>query len=335
MRAILFLCIFIPTSVFAVKGEYADEQFELKSSCKLKFFAEQAGEILSGTCTASYMGNKSFVTAEHCQDSLIRSFMLSSRENGPEKPYVICDGGEKIPLTRSDKLDGNSLDYAQDIAFFKTESDPKVSPIKMASSTEQVNDMMENNECYFNGYGLDNDDKHGELRAAKVKSFNAKVFSLFGGSNPFMFEIGGGNTADHGDSGGPVYCLNDKGEPIHMGVIHGNEKGSSYTKVERVTQSPELVQFYLNNENPNMDMIKKGIRVKTMCEDMLKCSNAMKELGGLSSDVGDIVSVLSKQTSSIFTNIVQGENVELQTIDQLWDELYKFWDTQDCYDKLY
>jgi hypothetical protein len=329
---ILLMLVF---SAWAIKGEYAPKKFQLPSTCLLKFSIIEKGQTLSGSCSASFLGNKTFITAEHCHKSLETSFSQGTEINGPELPVVICAPDAPVKLSYTHSVNGLGLDHSQDIALFKVEKNPTIDPIKLAKDSPEIDQLMTNNDCYINGYGLDNDNKHGVLRAAKVKAFQPKVFSLFGTNNPSMFQIGGGNSADHGDSGGPSFCLDKKGKPVLTGIIHGTDKGSSFTKIERISQVKTLIDFYLNSPTPDLELLKQANKTSNLCTNVMTCLDIMKKSGQLTQDVGNVIAALVQQNEINYSKMVKGQNVELNSFTQTWEEMKNFYVDQGCYEIVY
>jgi hypothetical protein len=94
MKWVLYLQIIISFSAFAIKGEYTNDH-DLPSTCKLTFFVKREGKILVGTCSGSFIGNKTFITAEHCYDDVVSNQEDFNSHELPQNSFFTCPGSEK------------------------------------------------------------------------------------------------------------------------------------------------------------------------------------------------------------------------------------------------
>ena len=72
-----------------------------------------------------------------------------------------------------------------------------------------------------------------------------------------------------------------------------------------------------------------------MCKSLQECSEALKKINQLTADTDKILVELFKKTQDQKTQIIyHGEKSDVKLKD-LWEEMIKQWEKNDCYNKLY
>jgi hypothetical protein len=334
MKWTLILTIFITYSAFGVKGEYV-QHHDLSSTCKLTFFVKHEDKILTGTCTGSFIGNKTFITAEHCYDDVVTNQEKFKSQQLPEKSFFTCPGSEKKHVVKDFfPMKNSRLNELQDIALIKVEEDVEAKALALPKSHEEIEATLKNTEnCYISGYGLDNDDKYGVLKTARVTNLENNprdIFSVGSSQRVRLRE----NYADHGDSGGPLYCETPNGTVL-IGVVHGGVKGVKFGDIEKVNAALEWIAYHRDHPDSKEELFHQLMVTTDMCHSLLECSEAMKNISLLTSDTDEIMKKLMKQTEDQRTEVLYGNEKSVVKLKDLWDEMLKEWQRNDCYKKLY
>jgi Trypsin len=336
VKLYLILLFLISYPALAIKGEYADKSHELASTCKLvlKIFDPVKNKVLSGLCSSSFVGKKSFLTAAHCLSDTNQA--LSDHKKGlvPEAPYFQCPQSEThYPLISTVDISsgGNGSDY--DFGMIKVKDSPSIPEIRSPASTQEADELLQDmTKCFINGYGLDNEEKYGTLRAAQVIDLDTKPLSL--GSAPPMVRVKK-NFGDHGDSGGPMYC-NGKDGPVLIGVIHGKQKSSiQFSDIHRVDKVTDWLSYHRNNENSSNEKFAKIARLEETCQSIDECFAKLEGAAKLSKDMSLILKALNKNVRDVKSKAVAGNEVTQKELDKSWDEMIEVWEKQDCYKVLY
>jgi hypothetical protein len=85
----------------------------------------------------------------------------------------------------------------------------------------------------------------------------------------------------------------------------------------------------------NEDLFKLVNRSSSMCQSLQECSDALKKINQLTVDTDKIMRQLMKETQDQRAEILyHGEKSDVKLKD-LWEEMIKQWEKNDCYKKLY
>ena len=333
MRILLYLTVFVSTSVLAIKGETLLGH-DLASTCKLTFYVKEGPKVMIGTCTGSFLGNKTFITAEHCFDDVIKNQELNHKKELTQTSFFTCPGSDKkYDVKELFPMKNSGLDEQQDMALMKVSTEVDAQPISLPSSPEAMEEALKDKEnCYISGYGLDNEEKYGVLKTARLAVVDNRPLDLFNSGSSHRVRLSK-NYADHGDSGGPLYCETPQG-PVLIGVVHGGIKGIKFSDIEKLSITLEWINFHRNNVETNEDLFKLVNRTSSMCKFLEECSEALKKINQLTADTDKIMNLLMKQTQDQRTEILyHGEKSDVKLKD-LWEEMIKQWEKNDCYQKI-
>lgn len=334
MRTLPLLLLVFSTCAWAVKGEYV-EGHDLTSTCKLTFFVKQDEKVLTGTCTASFVGNKTFVTAEHCYEDVATNQEMVKNKNLPHDSYFTCPGSDKKYIAKNlFPMKFSGLDEIQDIAVIKVEEEVDAKPILLPRTSEELETALKDTKnCFVSGYGLDNENKYGVLRTARLTNVENRPLDIFNSGNRNRVRIRG-NYADHGDSGGPLYCETPEGV-ILIGVVHGGMKGLTFSDIEKLNIGLEWITYHKNFDVDDEEAFKKVLRNADMCNSLIECSEAMKKINALTADTDKIMKALLKESEDARTQILIGGEVSTVKLSELWEEMLREWERNDCFKKLY
>ena len=334
MKWLLYLQIIISFSAFAIKGEYINDH-DLSSTCKLTFFVKREDKILVGTCSGSFIGNKTFITAEHCYDDVVSNQEDFKSHELPQNSFFTCPGSEKKYVIKNlFPMKNSRLNELQDIAMMKVEDEVDAKSISLPKSSEEAESALKDTKnCYISGYGLDNDDKYGVLKTARVANLEnhpKDIFSVGSSQRVRLRE----NYADHGDSGGPLYCETPSGT-ILMGVAHGGVKGVKFGDIEKINEALEWIAYHRDHVYSSEELFRQLMVNTDLCHSLGQCSDAMKKIGALASDTDKIMMKLIKKSDQERIEILfGGEKSNVKLLD-LWEEMIKEWQRNDCFKKLY
>jgi hypothetical protein len=333
MKILLYLSVLVSTSVLAIKGETLLGH-DLASTCKLTFYVKEGPKVMVGTCTGSFLGNKTFITAEHCFDDVFKNKELNHKKELSQTSFFTCPGSDKkYDVKELFPMKNSGLDEQQDMALMKVSTEVDAQPIALPSSPEAMEEALKDKDnCYISGYGLDNEEKYGVLKTARLADVNNRPLDLFNSGSSHRVRLSK-NYADHGDSGGPLYCETPKGTVL-IGVVHGGIKGIKFSDIEKLSISLEWINFHRNNVETNEDLFKLVNRTSSLCKSLEECSEALKKINQLTADTDKIMNLLMKQTQDQRTEILyHGEKSDVKLKD-LWDEMIKQWEKNDCYQKI-
>ena len=334
MKILLLLTAFISTSVLAIRGETI-QGHDLASTCKLTFYVKQDAKVLVGTCTGSFIGKKTFITAEHCFEDVAKNQELFHKKLIPDSSFFTCPGSDKkyeVQDLFPNKFSG--LDEMQDMAIMKVKNDVDANPISLPKSPEAMElALIDKEHCYISGYGLDNEEKYGVLKTARLTQVDNRPLDLFNSGSRHRVRLSQ-NYADHGDSGGPLYCETDQG-PVLIGVVHGGIQGTKFSDIEKLSITLDWISFHRDHGDKNEDMFKLVNRTGSMCKSLVECSEALKKINQLTTDTDKIMVQLMKQTQDQRTQILYGGEKSDVKLKDLWNEMIKQWEKNDCYNKLY
>lgn len=331
----LFLGLFISVNAQAVKGEYASKEHELPQSCKLTFSAEVNGKIYDAICTASFIGNKTFSTAEHCEKYINDHLMLLESKKVKEAPYFECPGiKRKIFVKETFPIKDARLSEGFDLALMKVDDEvPEIKPLSLPKTKGEVEDLLKDpKKCYVNGYGRDNEGKSGTLRAIQVVEWDARPFGVPGVTTQ-SFKLMK-NYAQSGDSGGPMYCY-DGERPVLVGVVHGGRGDEDYSIIEKITEGLDWMYFVKDNPSPEIQDFRSFIRMEDKCAAVIECFNKLESAAALSQDLKNILKVLTTDLQKMKFQLSQGKGLDMKQIDSTWEAFDSEWEKQNCYEVLY
>lgn len=334
MKWLLYLHLIISFSAFAIKGEYIQDH-DLSSTCKLTFFVKQEGKILTGTCTGSFIGNKTFITAEHCYDDVATNQEMFKSQQLPQNSFFTCPGSDKKYVVKNlFPMKNSHLNELQDMAIIKVEDEVDAKSIALPKSSEEIETALKDTKnCYVSGYGLDNDEKYGVLKTARVTNLEnhpKDIFSVGSSQRVRLRE----NYADHGDSGGPLYCETPTGT-ILMGVVHGGVKGVKFGDIEKINAALDWMAYHRDHVDSSEELFNQLMINTDLCHSLGKCSDAMKKISQLTSDADKIMMKLLKQSEEQRVEVLYGNEKSKVKLDDLWEEMIKEWQRNDCFKKLY
>jgi hypothetical protein len=334
MKTLLLLTALFSTSVFAIKGETI-QGHDLSSTCKLTFYVKQGDKVQVGTCTGSFLGNKTFITAEHCFEDVSKNLELNQKKALPETSFFTCPGSDKkYHVKELFPMKNSGLDEMQDIALMKVSSEVEAKPLSLPKSSDAMEEALKDKDnCYISGYGLDNEEKYGVLKTARLADVNNRPLDLFNSGSSHRVRLSQ-NYPDHGDSGGPLYCETAQG-PVLIGVVHGSITGAKFCDVEKLSITLEWINFHRDHAETNEDLFRLVNRTGSMCKSLVECSEALKKISQLTADTDKIMVELMKKTQDQRTQILYNGQKSDVKLKDLWDEMIKQWEKNDCYNKLY
>lgn len=330
----IFILLVVPHA-HAVKGTYASKEHELAQSCKLTFSAEVNGKIFNAICTASFIGNKTFSTAEHCEKYISDHFALLESKKVKEAPYFECPGVErKIFVKEAFPIKDARLTEGFDLALMKVDDPlPEVSPLALPKTKDEIAELLKDpTKCFVNGYGRDNENKSGTLRAIQVVEWDAKPIGVPDVTTE-SFKLTK-NYAQNGDSGGPMYCYQGE-RPILVGVVHGGRGDEDYSIIEKITQGLDWMYFIRDSESPDMKKFRSFVQMEEKCAAVIECFNKLESAAALSHDLKNILKILTSNLTGMKAQLSQGKSLDSKEIDETWDAFDAEWQKNNCYEVLY
>lgn len=322
MKWIILLLIY--SYAWAIKGEYASKEFENEASCKIYYeLKSPEGKILKGTCSASLLSSKILMTADHCLGDINQNLSSASEDQiAPAK--VIC-GEEEIEIKKTTRLREGGFDF-QDIGLIELKKESHKKPFQIPENKTMYQELLQKNEnCYLNGYGLDNDQKYGQLRAAKVTKLDSTPLNIYSSSTVFKVN---GNVPDHGDSGGGVYC--QVGEKNYLvGVIVGGILGSPSKDIEKIDSLFYWLQYIQKNNQINKELMSSVNHYFTLCRSIDQCVKLMKGPGELTLNV---MKAIKKMNEFYTDKYLLSDYDQIQIMNS---EMVDFWNEQNCFNRLY
>lgn len=334
MKWLLYLQLLISFSAFAIKGEYV-QGHDHPSTCKLTFYIQKHGKVLTGTCSGSFMGNKTFMTAEHCYDDVVINHDQLKAKQVAENSFFTCPGSDKKHVVKDlFPMKNGRFNELQDLAMLKVEEDLDIPVLALPKSAEEIETALKDKDnCYISGYGLDNDDKYGVLKTARVSDLEQRPRDIFSAGSSQRVRLRG-NYADHGDSGGPLYCETPKGT-ILVGVVHGGVKGIKFGDIEKVNEVIDWIAYHRDHANSSEELFKQVMINVDLCQSIQQCSDALKKISQLTSDTDKIMQQLLKQSADQRTEVLYGGEKSDVKLKDLWEHMIKEWERNDCFKKLY
>lgn len=329
----LILGLLITGSAFGIEGKYASAEKELRSTCKLVFqvWDVDKKKIAAGICSSSFIGNKSFLTAEHCHDTVEQAQADYKNKLTKTQPYFQCPGSEKqykVLQTQGFRTSGQAV--AQDLGVMKVKEAINIRPVELPADAEEANELLaKNKDCFLSGYGYDNDQKYGTLKAASVDTVDVN-------KNSPKATIRG-NLGVHGDSGGPVYCITDRG-PVVVGVIQGGLRGIRATDVDKITTSLTWLVHGRNSKKTVLDSDKEVSLYEDItetCESVNQCRDKMVEAHKLTKDLEAVIKKLNEQVEVLGVKIKDPEGPGRVQLEKTWKDLVAVWEKEGCYKVIY
>lgn len=340
MRLQIILTLFtylVSLNALAIKGEYIKK--EVQSTCRIEAKVpcdkNEAG-VCTGTCSATYVGKNKVMTADHCR-------LMVERSNDSN---LICPNGKKVVIqkSKSSSYPKGKYDQSQDIAFLSLGSDPEVPAMEIVHSETEFNRLISHPEnCYLAGYGLDNDEKYGKLKVANVKEVESKNVKRT--SNGFYYYAVPEqvklkqNYADHGDSGGSLFC-EEEGKQILMGVLQGGTKGQAWSFSEKLVQARDWMEYVLGPYGEKMELFNVYKNQFGFCNAVSSCLNNLKKTSDFSIDTFKVIVKLFEQYNrksiQSINYSIEGQTQYDEQIKQInanidqWSALHKM-----CYGELY
>lgn len=313
MKFLILVTLIISHSAFAIKGEYADAKEQLDSSCILtfKFFDKSKNKVSEGLCSSSFIGKKSFITADHCLKNVTRA--MDDLKITKEAPYLKCPGSPtRHSVKRIKDPAGARLGNDFDIGLIQVESEVKAEALALPASKAEADSLFKDpSRCFINGYGYDNEDKYGTLRAAQTTEVDPSATYL---------KIRG-NTGVHGDSGGPMFCRSQPdGKPVLVGVIHG-AMVTSYTEIHRVDPITDWIKYHQNGINTSNERFGELNQMLENCSIIENCVASK-----LSQETGVVIKKLNAQLKTIKANEVNGQVANQKELDSIWDKMMAIWE---------
>ena len=327
---ILFL-LFTIKSLFAITGNYSSSEFELPSTCKIKFqYKQYDGKKVSGLCSSSFIGHDKFITADHCKEDIWNN--LGQADMPP--PMVECPGEKSFEIERTFNPSNSGFTNFQDVLLVQTKKKVEgIEAVKIPRDKNHINELLGSKEnCYINGYGIDNEGKYGVLKSAQITDMNLKP-STFGQESSGKVVRINGNLGVHGDSGGPLFCKEGK-DAYLAGIIHGSITGADFTDIERIDQYIDWLNHIALSGNVDEDFYKAWYGSLGTCESVNKCYDEIQKLGQLTEDVTKIVSKIEENYVRALKDS-KSVNPDKNSAEYLHDSLIEFWTQFDCYNKLY
>ncbi|MFZ4713697.1 MAG: trypsin-like serine protease [Bacteriovoracaceae bacterium] len=334
MKYPIFLLLLFSFQAFAIKGEYVDSR-KAGFTCKLTLKARVEGEIREVICTGSFIGNKTFSTADHCLKDVKNQEILFNQKAVTEKAFFTCPDSEThYPVKDIFSFSDSGHSEYQDLGLLKVENEVSAPKVLIPDSSEEIETALNDSKnCFIAGYGLDNDNLYGVLKVAQLKNSENKPIDIHHLGSSYRIRLTK-NFADHGDSGGPLYCETKRGM-ILIGATHGGLIGDTFSDTEKLNQSLDWVKYLTSKNNGSDEFFRKYQRIIENCESMALCLNKMKEVGVLTTQVNDVLQIFFAQTRTIRSEVTMGKDVAMTDLDSLWDVFSKQWDGNDCFKKLY
>lgn len=152
-----------------------------------------------------------------------RSFRQETEIERVEIRCPLKDGKEEVRVASMEQgyphpMYMSAHEYSKyDIALLKVDRPfVKTTPAKFVDSMPKMINIAKETPytCRSFGYGLDNEDKHGEL-----KGIETPINVLTEDTIIFKSDYFNKNRTDHGDSGGAIFCRDRTGEDYLVGVV--------------------------------------------------------------------------------------------------------------------
>ncbi len=332
-NSLYFLLLLISSYAHAIKGTYSSKDSELPQTCKLTFQVVKEGKTYHAICTATYIGQGSFTTAEHCHGPVEEQLARLENKEIDEAPWYECPGiKRKIPVKISYPIERAGYIEKQDIAVMKVDDELKeLAPMDLPKSAEEIENLLKDpTKCYISGYGVDNDDKSGTLRSAQVVEWD-KNAGIYGGST-YGFKLTK-NYAQFGDSGGPLFCYDGK-RPVLVGVTSDGRASLGYSISEKLSQALGWIKYVKASSNPESDQFKNFVKVEEKCTAVEECFAKLQSAAKLSADMKKIFEKLSSDLKNVKTDMAEGK-LEKKKFEEVWDGIDAEWRNNNCYEVLY
>ncbi|MFW5887218.1 MAG: trypsin-like serine protease [Bacteriovoracia bacterium] len=263
-------------------------------------------------CSATIVGEHEFLTNNHCRPLFMKNL----------ETVVSCPSGKKY-LIKGELEYASAENNIQDLHILRTEEKIITPPINLPKNKEENLSLMEKSEnCYLAGYGINSQGSGGELKVAKIFNWSQ---SLRGSDKRNLYDT----YADHGDSGGTIFCTLD-GKNYLVGVPDAKMPGISYSEMELIAPALDWVNYAISPLDPkDNELFVMPSRIARLCSGVKNCSEEVKKIENLSKNVIQILQTMTllgenniPTWKDISKDKVASSLKEYRELEDAWRELW-------------
>lgn len=216
-----------------VSGTILPPEMNPEQTCKIR--SHNLNEAF--TCSGTLIGEKTLITAAHCKAGF--GFLVGCK-------------GKDGTIYKSKVARFVKIETGLDLAVIELKDKIPLTPMKMVQTLKNTESLLQTGRCRFSGWSegkklttVATPTSHAYTLTEKLDESRERIVSalagdeiLVSGQSTKIENISFNTTAEHptlagdstnaiahGDSGGSTFCLNEKNEPILIGVNRaGNGK---------------------------------------------------------------------------------------------------------------
>lgn len=207
-----------------VRGPYLPPDQNPSASCALQF-----GRGVH-FCSAVLIDSKHVLTNAHCLKSVPKTFTNDLRQfrvscgnrqySSHWKRHYFAKGSKKAVM------EGGSIPAFSDLMIVELMTpftSGMAEPMRRVESMDETRRLTALNQCFFSGSGGDNQGYHGTVHTVAMP--NIDVNPLAGMRSHLLSGKDEELSAQSGDSGGALFCKDELGENVLIGLHRGSLKG--------------------------------------------------------------------------------------------------------------
>lgn len=207
-----------------VRGPYLPVDQNPSASCALQF-----GRGVH-FCSAVLIDSKHVLTNAHCMKSVPQAFTNDLRQFRVSCGNLLFSShwrrhyfakGSKKPV-----LEGGKIPAFSDLMIVELVtpfSSGMAEPMRRVESMDETRRLTALNNCFFSGSGGDNQGYHGTVNTVAMP--NIEVNPLAGIRSHLLSGKDQDLSAQSGDSGGALFCKDENGVNVLIGLHRGSLKG--------------------------------------------------------------------------------------------------------------
>lgn len=183
------------------------------ATCKLtmkRVIKDEKDRVLvaGASCSGTLIEKNLILTAAHCIDDLSNLIKDSITVECPKEKKVFSGIVATTPILYQDAP-------GKDFGLIRlSEAATQTQPMRVLTHPSEIDEVLERNQCFVAGYGLDRNRKSGKLLAGKMSKLKFESYNSYW----VLTDSSQHTRVDHGDSGGTLYCLLRDGSAGVIGV---------------------------------------------------------------------------------------------------------------------